>query len=71
MAAPNPYCFTLRDTPHRIEISEGDPFDAAELMQAGFACEGPLIIGGLDVCETEISEIEYCEGDALAMTATV
>lgn len=43
--------FALREAPHRIEISEGEPFDATEIMpaQTGHAFEmAPFIMGEQD-----------------------
>lgn len=62
-------CFTMRESPHRIEISEGEPYEAAEGLPShvGIVYEvAPMSAGGLQLHEIDISETDVGEAEALA-----
>jgi hypothetical protein len=60
--------FTLKEAPHRIEISEGSPFDADQREPSDLGHVygvNPISIGDLQVCDTDIAESDYGEIEIL------
>ncbi len=60
--------FTLKEAPHRIEISEGDPFDADQGGPSDLGpvySTSPISVGELQVFEADIDENDFGEVETL------